>query len=114
MVENKLLELFHQAGRPKPSIIYQTLIAYDLPLLLLISVRYPRQIGTYVWQYVTQLIHIRPPINGNHLKRLGYSPGPLYRQILAALTYAVLDGEITSLTSAEKYLHHHYPVESNP
>ncbi len=108
--ENTLATEFYHTQNLCPSVIYQILAAHDLPTLLLISVRHPRQIGTYIWQYVTQLIHIRPPINGNHLKQLGYPPGPLYRQILTALTYAALDGDITSSVDAEDYLRHHYPL----
>ncbi|MDV3349390.1 CBS domain-containing protein [Leptolyngbyaceae cyanobacterium CCMR0082] len=110
-VENQLLEQFQHADQPQPSFIYQTLAPHDLPSLLLISVRHPRSIGTYIWYYISHLIHICPPINGHHLKQLGYIPGPLYRQILTALTHATLDGEINSIASAETYLHHHYPLE---
>ncbi len=112
-VESTLLERFKQAEPPKPSVIYQTLALYDLPILLLVSVRHPQQIGTYVWHYITQLIHVRPPINGHHLKQLGYPPGPRYRQMLNALTYAVLDGKITSMTAAKDYLRNHYPLAAN-
>ncbi|MEM9265553.1 MAG: CBS domain-containing protein [Cyanobacteria bacterium P01_F01_bin.13] len=113
IIESTLLAQFKHPDQPKPSVIYQTLAPYDLPSLLLVSVRYPRQIGTHIWHYITQLIHIRSPIDGNYLKRLGYSPGPMYREILTALTYAVLDGDITSLASAEEYLRVHYPLEGN-
>ncbi len=112
-VENHLSKQFNQVYQPRPSFIYQTLTAYDLPSLLLVSLRHPKKIGTYIWQYVTQLIHIRLPINGNHLKQLGYPPGPLYRRILTAMTHAALDGEITSLASAKTYLSHHYPIADN-
>ncbi|MEM6253324.1 MAG: CBS domain-containing protein [Cyanobacteria bacterium P01_D01_bin.156] len=106
--ENTLLtKLQHKSSN---SFIYQSLIAYDLPTLLLVSVRHPKRIGTYVWHYITQLAHIQCPIDGHALQRLGYCPGPLYRTILAALTYAALDGHITSSESAETYLEQHYPL----
>lgn len=107
-VENTLLTKLN--GSDRPSEVYQTLVPYDLPTLLLTSVRHPRQIGTHVWRYITQLIHTRPPIDGHYLKRLGYPPSPLYRQMLNALTHAALDGRITSVASAEAYLRHHYPL----
>ena len=112
-IEQTLTAKFCQAIQPKRSFVYQTLAIYGLPSLLLVSVRHPRPVGTYIWQYVTQLIHTRPPIDGNRLKQLGYSPGPRYRQILTALTYAALDGEITSVASAEDYLHRHYPIDAS-
>lgn len=111
--EAHLLDSFQPAAQPRPSFIYQTLTTYDWPLLLLISVRHPQTIGTYVWRYITQLIHVQIPIDGHHLKRLGYTPGPIYRQILAALTHAILDGNITSsVASAEDFLNRHYPLKS--
>ncbi|MBE9068443.1 CBS domain-containing protein [Leptolyngbya cf. ectocarpi LEGE 11479] len=110
-IEAHLSDTLQQTAQPRPSFIYQTLILYDLPLLLLISVRHPQTIGTYIWQYITQLIHVHLPIDGHHLKRLGYEPGPLYRQILTALTHAILDGDITTAAaSAEAYLNRHYPL----
>ena len=110
-IEGVLLKQLSQSVQLKPSAIYQSLIIYDLPTLLLVSIRYPRKIGSHVWCYITQLIHICPPLNGHDLKRLGYRPGPLYRQILTALTNATLDGEITSPTSATIYLNQHYPLD---
>lgn len=108
--EAVLLNQFNQPAPPKTSDVYHSLIVYDLPTLLLMSIRYPQQIGPYVWHHITQLIHIRPPLNGRDLKQLGYPPGPLYRQILTALTDATLNGEITSPTAATTYLNQHYPL----
>lgn len=110
-VEAALLDQFSQSAPPKPSVIFQSLVVYDLPTLLLVSVRYPRKVGTYVWRYITQMIRIRSPLNGDDLKRLGYRPGPLYRQILTALTNATLNGTVTSPTSAVAYLNQHYPLD---
>ncbi|NEQ50531.1 MAG: CBS domain-containing protein [Leptolyngbya sp. SIO3F4] len=110
LVEEKLLNRFSHLERPKPSFIYCTLNSYDLPMLMLASIRHPKQIGAYVWHYITHLMHIRPPIDGYHLKKLGYPPGPLYRKILTDLTYESLDGGITTVTSAEGYLSQHYPL----
>ncbi|MBT9315462.1 CBS domain-containing protein [Leptothoe spongobia] len=113
LVEDSLLNQFSHLDQPRPSSIYQILVLYDLSTLLLVSVRHPQQIGFYVWNYITQLRDIRPPIDGHHLKRLGYRPGPRYRQILTDLTYARLDGHITSVASAEDYLKRHYSLESD-
>ena len=113
LVEATLLDQFNRPEPPNPSFIYQTLVPYDLPMLLLVSVRHAKQIGQYVWYYITELIHIKAPIDGHYLKKLGYSPGPLYRQILTALTNEVLDGNIASLASVEAYLKRSYPIEDH-
>lgn len=38
----------------------------------------------------------KPAINGSYIKSLGYSPGPVFRQVLGAVWRAKLDGEITT------------------
>ena len=40
--------------------------------------------------------NVKPTLTGKELKALGLKPGPLYRTILARLTEARLDGEVTS------------------
>ena len=107
-VETHLLDCFQSPLAA--SAVYQTLAAYELPLLLLASVRHPKAIGAHVWRYVSQLMHCRPPLNGHDLKQLGYPPGPQYRDMLRALTYAALDGEITSSAAAKEYLRQFYPL----
>lgn len=42
--------------------------------------------------YLTRLRKVRPLVNGNDLRRLGYSEGPLYTQILNETFAAQLDG----------------------
>jgi tRNA nucleotidyltransferase (CCA-adding enzyme) len=49
-------------------------------------------------QYETTWKHIKPGISGNHLKKLGVSPGPVYSEILDVLRSGWLDGRITNKT----------------
>ncbi len=49
-----------------------------------------------VADYVLRLRHVRPEITGHDLKAMGLSPGPLYKNILAAVLAARLDGEVSS------------------
>ena len=46
------------------------------------------------WQYLNRWSKVRSPIDGRDLKTLGYKPGPLYKEILAELLAATLDGKI--------------------
>lgn len=46
--------------------------------------------------YITTLRHIEPDHTGNDLKRLGYPPGPAYKEMLMALKNARLDGKVES------------------
>jgi len=49
----------------------------------------------------TQLRAIAPALTGDDLKRMGVRPGPVYRDILARLRAARLDGEITTREEEE-------------
>lgn len=91
-----------------PSQIYQLLQPHSFPLLILLAARSQRQPRRLIWQYLSKLAPIKPLINGNDLKALGFKPGPLYKQILADVLAANLDGQISDRQSAEKYLKSKY------
>ncbi|QLE47468.1 CBS domain-containing protein [Nostoc sp. C057] len=92
-----------------PSQLVQLLRQYDLPMLILIALQSPRDIRHKIWEYLTVLANVQPLLNGNDLKKLGYKPGPLYRQILDDVLAATLDGVIKDKTEAEEFLAQHYP-----
>jgi tRNA nucleotidyltransferase (CCA-adding enzyme) len=93
----------------KPSQVVQLLRQYGLPMLILIALQSPRPIRSQIWRYLTCWANVQPPLNGNDLKKLGYKPGPQYRQILEQLLAAKLDGLISDRASAEKFLAENYP-----
>jgi tRNA nucleotidyltransferase (CCA-adding enzyme) len=85
--------------------VVQLLRRFDLAMLILIAVRCrDLTIRRQIWRYLTVWQHIQPPLTGNDLRRLGYKPGPQYRQILDNLLAATLDGEIIDRASAEEFL----------
>ncbi|NRB06251.1 MAG: CBS domain-containing protein [Richelia sp.] len=92
-----------------PSQVLQLLRQYESPLLILVALHSSRVVRRQIWYYLTTLMHIQPVINGNDLKKLGYKPGPVYKQILDDLLAATLDGEISVRTQAEAFLAQHYP-----
>ncbi|BAY24718.1 polynucleotide adenylyltransferase region [Calothrix sp. NIES-2100] len=92
-----------------PSQIVNLLRHYDLPTLILIALQSPRKIRKQIWYYLTVWANIQPILNGNDLKKLGYKPGPQYRQILDDLLTATLDGVIKHQTEAQEFLTQHYP-----
>lgn len=93
----------------RPSQVVQLLRHYDLPILILIAVQSPREIRHQIWEYFTVWANVQPLLNGNDLKKLGYKPGPQYRQILDDLLAATLDGMIKDNREAEEFLAQHYP-----
>ena len=83
---------------------------YDDPTLILLAVRTPKIIRRQIWLYLNYWANIQAPLNGDDLKKLGYKPSPQYRQMLAKLIEATLDGVICDRSSAEKFLSVHYPL----
>ncbi|MHC0062556.1 CBS domain-containing protein [Nostoc sp. UIC 10890] len=92
-----------------PSQVVQMLQKYDLPMLILIAVQSPRSLRHQIWEYLTVWANVQPLLNGNDLKKLGYKPGPQYRQILDDLLAATLDEVIKDRNEAEEFLAKHYP-----
>jgi tRNA nucleotidyltransferase (CCA-adding enzyme) len=82
---------------------------YQLPTLILIAAFSPREVRHQIWRYLSELSHIKAPLNGNDLKALGYKPGRQFKEILDALLVATLDGEVSDRTSALAYLAQRYP-----
>ncbi|MBN3909200.1 MAG: CBS domain-containing protein [Nostoc sp. NMS1] len=93
----------------RPSQVMQLLRQYDLPMLILIAMQSPREIRHQIWEYLTVWANVQPLLNGNDLKKLGYKPGPQYRQILDDVVAATLDRVIKDRTEAEEFLAQHYP-----
>lgn len=88
--------------------IYKFLRQYQNVSLILVAVRSPKAIRRTIWQYLTQLSQIEPPLDGNDLKAFGYKPGPIYKQILDDLLTATLDGQISDRTQAEIFVKGNY------
>ncbi|NES97731.1 MAG: hypothetical protein F6K32_21480 [Desertifilum sp. SIO1I2] len=93
-----------------PSQIVQLLQNEDLYTLILVGVQSARNVRKSIWNYITKLSKIQSPINGNDLKKMGYKPGPQFKQILDRLLAATLDGEITTRPTAEAFLAEKFPV----
>jgi tRNA nucleotidyltransferase (CCA-adding enzyme) len=88
----------------RPSQVVQLLRKYDLPMLILIAVQSPRSLRRKIWQYLTVWANVQPILNGNDLRKLGYNPGPQFRQMLDDLLAATLDGVVSDESGAEEFL----------
>lgn len=102
----ELLAISLLSNCQRPSQVVRILQQYDLSMLILIALRCRSLviIRRQIWKYLTVWAHIQPMLNGNDLQRLGYKPGPQYRQILDDLLNATLDGEIRDRSMAEAFL----------
>ena len=93
----------------QPSHVYQLLNSYKKVDLMLIAAKSDRAIRKAIWLYLTKLSHIEPLLTGNDLKRLGYKPSPLFKQILDEVLIATLDNKITTKEEAIALVHREYP-----
>ncbi len=100
----------HVRQAVRPSQVYELLRSHSRAELLLMAARHPRTIGPAIWQYITCLADVPTLINGATLKRLGYPPGPQFKEILADIHRQQLDGNLATVTSAEQYVLASHPL----
>jgi tRNA nucleotidyltransferase (CCA-adding enzyme) len=96
----------------RASEVVDRLSPYALPALVLLATIQGRSVRRQIWQYLTCWRYLKPPLDGNDLRALGYPPGRQYKQILEALLTATLDGQITTRSQAEAFLAQHFPLSS--
>ena len=78
-----------------PSKIDQLLTGIPMETLLLMMALTTSEIAKKRFSnYLTHDRAVKPEITGEEIRRLGFAPGPVYRQILQRLRYARLDGEV--------------------
>ncbi len=102
----ELLAISLLSNYQRPSQVVRFLEKYDLSMLILIALRCRNLviIRHQIWKYLTTWSHIKSIFTGDDLCKLGYKPGPQYRQILDDLLNATLDGEIKDRSMAEAFL----------
>jgi tRNA nucleotidyltransferase (CCA-adding enzyme) len=84
--------------------IYQLLHPYKFLQLILFAAKSELKNRRRIWQYLTYLSQVKPILNGNDLKTLGFKPGPLYKQILDDVLNKTLDHQISDRHSAIEYI----------
>ncbi|WP_017294367.1 CBS domain-containing protein [Geminocystis herdmanii] len=85
---------------------------YSSITLLLIAVKNDKQMRKIIWQYLIKWSKIKPILNGEDLKKLGYKPSKQYKEILTKIQGLYLDGKVTNIQEATDFLSHNYPLES--
>jgi tRNA nucleotidyltransferase (CCA-adding enzyme) len=91
--------------------VFKLLRQYDLETLILVAVRCRKilPIRRQIWQYLTVWSRIQPILNGTDLHKMGYKPGPQYRQILDELLMATLDNLVIDRSTAEEFIRSKFP-----
>ena len=92
------------AEEQKPSETYRLLHTLNPASLRAVARVNPSSHNSIEWdrlqQYVEEWSHVKTALNGEYLKALGVTAGPVYREILGTLHDAKLDGEV--MTEAEE------------
>ncbi len=92
-----------------PSQFFRLFKPYSFSILILILVQSSRSVRQKIWQYLTQWSTVKPILNGNDLKDLGYKPSRQFKQMLDELLAATLDGVVSDRISAQQLIYNRYP-----
>lgn len=79
----------------KNSTLYKRLIGFKTELILYMMADTRQEtVKRAISNFFTRLRNVSPVIGGKDLKKIGFSPGPIYREVLQAVLEAKLDGRL--------------------
>ena len=79
-------------------------------LLYLMAIARKNHIKRYISNYVSNLRQIKPTTTGKKLAKMGYTPGPLFKEILNDLTTAKLDNLIQTEQEEVDFIRKNFPL----
>ncbi len=95
----------------RQSEIYNLLQSLNIQTILYIMAKSRnREQKKSVSHYLTSLREIRPVLTGSDLKAMGYSPGPLFKEILNAILEAKIDDKIQSRDDEISFVKATFPL----
>jgi tRNA nucleotidyltransferase (CCA-adding enzyme) len=90
-----------------PSTVYRLLADYSDAALLVVQIAADdARVRERIEFFRTRLRHIQPALTGDDLKQMGIPPGPAYKDILARLRDARLDGILTTREQEIDFVRH--------
>jgi tRNA nucleotidyltransferase (CCA-adding enzyme) len=94
-----------KAAKLRPSQVYRVLKPFEIETLLYMMAKTKDQRGKrHLSQYITKYRNVSPALDGNDLKTLGMTPGPIFRETLEILRDARLDGVLSSRDDEVAYI----------
>lgn len=90
--------------QPTASVVVAAVQGIAVPTLILVAAQATVPIRRMIWAYLTQWRLVKPFLDGQDLIRLGYKPGQQFREMLALVLAATLDGTIGDRAEAEALL----------
>jgi len=105
MEANRCLKWLEQRKSIGNSQLYQKLSGFKIELILymMAATRYERA-KKYISYFYTHLRPVRISITGKDLKDMGLEPGPVYREILDAVRFARLNGNLKSRSDEIEFI----------
>jgi len=102
---NSVFNRLFQTGTNDTYEIYTLLSQYDTEILLFLMAKTNNQrIKRQISLFFTKLRREKINIKGRDLKKMGFKPGPLYKEILDNLLKARLNEQLTTEEDEEKFV----------
>lgn len=101
--------LAEQAPTAPPSHISALLAPHSLSQLLLVAAYSSSRVRGWLWRYLHNWSMQKPLLTGKDLIQLGYKPGRQFKEMLAAIWAATLDGELKSPEQAQLWVQQFFP-----
>lgn len=79
-------------------------------LLYLMAIARKNHIKRYISNYVSNLRQVKPETTGKKLSAMGYTPGPLFKEILNDLVSARLDNLLQTEQEEIEYIKENFPL----
>jgi tRNA nucleotidyltransferase (CCA-adding enzyme) len=94
---NAILHRLVQHPAPRPAAVYRLLSGLaDETLLFLMARTTSDAVKRQISAYLTTYQHVKPMLTGADLHAMGLTPGPHFKEILASLRAARLNGDVTT------------------
>ncbi|HBH27261.1 MAG TPA: prohead protease [Desulfofustis sp.] len=107
----RIAHVFARHPHLSPSKIYELLKDLRIEgLLYVMAIARKQEIKKAVSLFVTSLRYESPLLSGSDLIRMGFAPGPEFKQMLDSLLAARLDGVTSSLDDERTFIEHHFTV----
>lgn len=111
LVDSKI-HVFARNASMRPSQIVNHFKDIEIEgLLYLMAITRKNHVKKAISLYVTTLRHIVPELGGKQLIKMGYKPGPQFKEILTVLRHAKLDGRTKTTDDEKALLKQRYPLE---
>jgi len=107
-----LIDFLKTHKNPTPAEIYHHLSGIPLEVLVFILAKIDAfeneemasKMKKQIIFFLTELANVKVAITGNDLKKLGYRPGPIYKEILEKVLAAKLNGQVKTKKDELKYV----------